>query len=122
MRRRDIPEGESLWREHLANERTTLSWVRTGVNMIGVGVLLGVLSGLSGPLPLQITQEGEFLLLGVGLTVAGGVIEVAALVKFVSYGAEIERGEFTSSAPLYLLISLGLVLLGVAFLGIVVLS
>jgi uncharacterized membrane protein YidH (DUF202 family) len=27
-------------REHLANERTLLSWVRTGVGLISVGILL----------------------------------------------------------------------------------
>ena len=130
MRRHRIPEGESLWREHLANERTMLSWVRTGINMIGVGILIGILSGLPGPVPRDpsgtlsssVTRGGEFFLLGMGLTVAGALVEIAALARFARYGAEIERGTFTSSAPIYLLISAGLVLLGGVFLGLVVLS
>ena len=76
----------------------------------------------AGEIPLLSTREGELVLLGLGLTVAGVAVEVGALVRFVRYGAEIERGGFTSSAPLYLLISTALVLLGVAFLGLAILS
>ena len=122
MRRHEIPEGESLWREHLANERTTLSWVRTGINLIGVGILLGILSRATEGLPVPSTREGEFLLLGLGLTVVGVLIEAGALLRFVRYEADLERGGSISSARLYLIVSLGLILLGVAFLGLVILS
>ena len=120
MRRRGIPEGESLWREHLANERTTLSWIRTGLNMIGVGILLGIISRATHNLPG--TREGEFLLLGLGLVAFGVIIEAGALLRFLRYEAEIERGGPISSARLYLIVSLGLVLLSVAFLGLAILS
>jgi putative membrane protein len=122
MRSYDIPEGESLWREHLANERTTLSWVRTGFNMIGVGILLGILSGTAKQVPLLSTREGEFLLLGLALTVLGVFVEIGALMRFVRYQADLERGGPISSARLYLIVSLGLVLLGAAFLALVILS
>jgi putative membrane protein len=122
MRRHEIPEGESLWREHLANERTTLSWIRTGINMIGVGILLGIISRAADDLPLLSSREGEFLLLGLGLTALGILIEAGALLRFIRYDAELERGGSISSARLYLIVSLGLVLLGVAFLGLVILS
>ena len=122
MRRHEIPEGESLWREHLANERTTLSWVRTGINLIGVGILLGILSRATEGIPVPGTREDEFLLLGLGLTALGILIEAGALLRFVRYEAELERGGSISSARLYLIVSLGLVLLGVAFLGLVILG
>lgn len=122
MRRQETPGGESLWREHLANERTTLSWVRTGLNMIGVGILLGVLSRAAGDFPIPGTREGDFLLLGLGLTVLGILVEVGALLRFVRYEADLERGGSISSARLYLIVSLGLVLLGVAILGLMILS
>ena len=35
-----IENTDSLAREHLANERTFLSWLRTGVTLMGVGVAL----------------------------------------------------------------------------------
>ena len=122
MQRHEIPEGESLWREHLANERTTLSWVRTGINMIGVGILLGIISRAADDLPLPGTREAEFLLLGLGLVVLGVVIEAGALLRFLRYEREIEHGGSISSSRLYLIVSLGLILLCVAFLGLVILS
>ena len=122
MSRHEIPEGESLWREHLANERTTLSWVRTGANMIGVGILLGVLSRNAEGIPALSTSEVELFLLSLALTAIGAAVEVGALLRFLHYGRELERGGSISSARLYVVVSTGLALLGVAFVALVVLS
>ncbi|MBA3616998.1 MAG: DUF202 domain-containing protein, partial [Rubrobacteraceae bacterium] len=38
---RDQPEqGGTEIREHLANERTLLSWVRTGISLISIGLVV----------------------------------------------------------------------------------
>ncbi len=34
------PDTQTLVREHLANERTLLSWVRTGVSLISFGLVI----------------------------------------------------------------------------------
>jgi len=39
----------SIARDHLANERTFLAWVRTALAVIGLGVLLGTLVETEGP-------------------------------------------------------------------------
>lgn len=123
MDQHQIPEEETLWREQLANERTLLSWARTGVHMIGAGILLHVIAGplvlLRGDSPLQ---KGDFTLFGLGLVAFGALVELGAAVRFVRFRAAISRGEFTSSAPAYLLIAFGLILLGVAFIGYIVIS
>ena len=113
-----------MWREQLANERTLLSWARTGVHMIGAGILLHVLAGR-----LEIFQggvsparPGEFSLFGLGLVAFGALVEVAAAIRFVWFRTAISSGRLTSSAPVYLLVALGLVFLGVAFIGYVVIA
>lgn len=127
--RGDIPEGEALSREHLANERTLLSWMRTGINAISVGILLYVVVGvldslpegsLLGDLSGENSRSDEFALFGVGLVVFGAFVELAATARFIQYRRSISRGAFTSPALVYLLIVLGLVIVGVAYIGYVV--
>ncbi len=122
-RRHKIPEGETLSREYLANERTLLSWVRTGVNAIGAGILLYTAAGAmdtlsSGAAPdnIKVPDLGNLALFGVVLTAFGVFVELMAGAKFVQYSMSIRRGYFTSSAPVYLLVGFGLTFLGVAFI------
>lgn len=121
----EIPEGETLSREHLANERTLLSWVRTGISVINVGILLYVASHVLGvlyegspsrSLPMLASRQEELAVLGVGMVVFGVFVQLAAVARFIQYKASISRGTFTSSALVYLLVILGLVLLGVAYI------
>lgn len=120
--RRGIPEGETLSREHLANERTLLSWMRTGINAISVGILLYVVVGVLGDLSGKNSRSDEFALLGIGLVVFGAFVELAATARFIQYRCSISRGSFTSPALVYLLIVLGLVIVGVAYIGYVVIA
>lgn len=119
----EIPRGETLSRELLANERTLLSWVRTGINAIGLGILLDVtgrtLSVMTRgdsryPVPVG-AMEDQLSQLGVVLVVFGSVIMLVAVARFLHYGSLISRGEHTSSYLVYLLLVLGVLLLGVAY-------
>lgn len=112
-----IPESESLAREYLANERTLLSWIRTGVGAIGVGILLDsvgrVLGALSGG-PPALGQDGLGLF-AIAVVVLGVCINLIATARFIQYRIYIRRGVFTSSVLVYLLVVLGLILLSVAY-------
>ncbi len=115
--RDSIPEGETLSREHLANERTLLSWMRTGINAISVGILLYLVAGTLGD-----RTSGEFSLFGLGLVVFGVLVEVVAAARFMQYRRSISRGSFTPSALVYLLVVFGLLIVGVAYIGYVVVA
>ena len=86
----EIPEGETLAREYLANERTLLSWVRTGINSISVGILvylagrvLGLLYGETSQesLPLVGSKQAELAFIGVSL---GALVELVAVARLSS--------------------------------------
>jgi inner membrane protein YidH len=117
-----IPESETLSREHLANERTLLSWMRTGINAISVGILLGFAARLfsegatSSNLLVLGSRKEELSLLGIGMIVFGAFLELVAVARFVHYKHSIEQGTFTSSALVYLFIVFSLILLGVAYI------
>lgn len=121
----EIPEGETLSREYLANERTLLSWVRTGVNAISVGILLDTVvralsifsyDSSSDNLPVLSPGREKFAVVGTGMVVFGAFVEVVAVARFVQYKRAIRRTEFTSSSLVYLLVALGLLLFGAAYI------
>ena len=123
--RGDIPEGETLSREYLANERTLLSWVRTGLNAISLGVLLHAVERIlptlystvpSGKLPLAGSFSNELAFGGIAMVALGAAIELMAVARFLHYKRSIGRGEFTSVSLLYPLITIGFAMLAVAYI------
>ena len=116
MRRR-IPESETLAREYLANERTLLSWIRTGTSAIGLGILLDTVARTLNALailPPELRQD-RLTLFSVSLVFFGALVNVLTTARFVQYRAYIRRGILTSSALLTLLVVFGLVILSVAY-------
>lgn len=126
-----IPEDETLSREYMANERTLLSWIRTGMNAISLGILLDIvvrsLSLLPEDSPIGALmhsgfRQGEVTAFGVGMIVFGAFVEVVAVARFIQYKRSISRGVFTPASLVYLLMALGLLTLGVAYVVYVVVA
>ena len=117
--RNELPEGETLSREFLANERTLLSWIRTGIGAISLGILLGfaarTLDILSGSLPVSESQRPGLTTMAIAMVVFGALLEVLAMGRFIYYRRSISRGVFSSTGPIYLTIVISLLALGVAF-------
>ena len=106
-------ESDTEGREHLANERTLLSWVRTGVGLISLGIVVEraasfVSAGTGNPDRLS-------GLLGVALALLGCVALVLGTVQFSRNRSRISRGEFVSQAAIYLVVVGGGLTLGVCF-------
>ena len=102
-------------REHLANERTLLSWVRTGVGLISLGIVVEragsfVSAGTGNPDRLS-------GLLGMALTLLGCLALVLGTVQFLRNRRRISRGEFVPQAAIYLVVVGGGLTLGGCFTG-----
>ena len=100
-------------REHLANERTLLSWVRTGVGLISLGIVVEragsfVSAGTGNPDRLS-------GLLGMALTLLGCLALVLGTVQFLRNRRRISRGEFVPQAAIYLVVVGGGLTLGGCF-------
>jgi putative membrane protein len=79
----DAPDGQkqeppapSRTRDHLANERTLLAWVRTGVAIIGLGFI--------------VARFGLLL----ALTICGVIVLLLSLQRYRVVGEGIERNEY----------------------------
>jgi len=83
---RDLIENrESTARDHLANERTFLAWVRTALGLVGLGVLLQRL-GAGG--------EAIAVAAGIGFISFGGMSLIYAVGRYVRVARNLERGMF----------------------------
>ena len=80
------PQGSA--RDHLANERTFLAWVRTALGFIGLGVLLERL-GIGGHLIAVVA--------GVGLIAFGAGCLLYALLRYRAVTRCLEQGSFPIS-------------------------
>ncbi len=97
-------------REHLANERTLLSWVRTGVGLISLGIVVeraGSFVGASTGNPDELSG-----LLGVALALLGCLALVMGTVQFLRNRRRITRGDFMPETAIYLVVVGGGLILG----------
>jgi putative membrane protein len=76
--------GDPAVRDHLANERTFLAWVRTSVTFIGLGFAVDRL--------LATDASGQ--LLGLGLMVVGGGLMGPALLSYRRTAHAISAGDY----------------------------
>jgi putative membrane protein len=77
----------SVARDQLANERTFLAWIRTGLGLVGVGVVLAkwVEGGL-------VTELG-----GLGFVVWGAGLLGYAYTRYRAIAALLERGKYRTA-------------------------
>ncbi len=85
-------------RDHLANERTLLAWVRTALGVMGLGVIVDRFVESAG-------AAAEVV--GLSLVALGAVMVIYAVVRFEKVGAMLAEGHYQTSL-------LGPLLVGVA--------
>jgi len=105
---RDIVENrDSAARDHLANERTFLAWVRTALGLVGLGVLLERL-GAGG--------EQLGVLAGVAFICFGGLSLIYAVTRYLRVARHLERGTFPVAVRGPIVVAIGGLFVGVAAL------
>ena len=86
MSRHVVDNRESTARDHLANERTYLAWVRTSLGLVGLGVLLERL-GAGGEREMTVAA-------GVGFVGFGGSLLLYAVARYLRVAKNLEEGTF----------------------------
>jgi putative membrane protein len=100
-------------REHLANERTLLSWVRTGVGLISLGIVVERAGAFASAGTGRVDELSG--LLGVALALLGCLALILGTVQFLRNRQRIARGEFVPEAAIYLVVVGGSLILGGCF-------
>lgn len=94
--------------DHLANERTLLAWVRTGIGIMAFGFVVVKFSLFIHEIALvlgksmTIPQYGYSAPIGILLVVAGALCLLFSLIRYHRIATQIDSGTFRrSSALLY---------------------
>jgi putative membrane protein len=108
-------------RDHLANERTFLAWVRTSVAIVVFGFAIGrfavamrQLTAFQGH-PSRAT--GFSVWMGLTAMVAGVVMVVAGLVRYRKTRVQLDEGKFEPAGFIVDLVTVLIVLFGLALAG-----
>jgi putative membrane protein len=96
--------------DHLANERTYLTWVRTGIAAIALGFVVAKFELLVRELApsAPTTSFGFSSIVGIALVLAGGLMQVLALSRFTVNQGRIKSGRYEPSRGIEIAISAGL--------------
>jgi putative membrane protein len=108
-------------RDHLANERTFLAWVRTGVAVVVFGFAIGRFAIAM----RQLTEFGGHAVRTAGLSVwmgmssilAGVVMVVAGLMRYHKTKTQLDAGTFQPAGFLVDLVTILTVLFGLVLAG-----
>ncbi len=112
----DNPANPNATRDHLANQRTLLAWVRTSIAIAGLGFVVARFGLLIRELGAGVPRRAPTGLstdFGVALIVCGAVLVILATLQYRHTGRAIERNSYRPSDALSLLLSGGFVLVAV---------
>ena len=108
-------------RDHLANERTFLAWVRTGAAIVVFGFAIGrfaiamrQLAAFSGH---PVRTAGFSVWMGASSIVAGVVLVIAGLVRYRKTRTQLDAGTFQPAGFVLDLVTILTVLFGLALAG-----
>lgn len=96
------PVSPASVRDHLANERTLLAWIRTALTIVGLGFIVGRL------LVEEETPADPILTVtSVALVILGGIASLLAARRFLRTQQEIDTGSFRPNVQLDLVLAGG---------------
>ena len=112
---------EALFRDHAANERTLLAWIRTGVALMAFGfaiarfgLFLREMASIRGVLPVAPHSLGSAWF-GVAMVVLGLVTNVFATIRYVRIRKALDEQKTISMSPvLVYVVGFGSVLVAIA--------
>jgi putative membrane protein len=116
-----VVEDSNRARDHLANERTFLAWVRTSVAIVVFGFAIGrfaiamrQLTAFQG----QVSKTtGLSVWMGMSSILAGVVMVAAGLARYRKTRAQLDEGKFEPAGFVVDLVTIVTVLFGLALAG-----
>jgi putative membrane protein len=102
-------KNSSLVREHLANERTYLAWMRTAISLLGFGVVIIRLRMLQAA---PISYLGTTWKLGLLFSLVGLVTVWLSTAQYFAVRSDIESQTYEPSSRWVILFSLAIMILG----------
>ncbi len=101
-------------RDHLANERTGLAWLRTALTVIGLGFIVDRLAA-------ETSAQGLMDIAGTGLVVLGGLVAAVGGYSYLAARQQMTTGNYRPQVALHLGI-VAIVVVGAAVIAVYLVS
>jgi len=112
--------------DHLANERTYLAWLRTGIATIGFGFVVAkfglALRELTGVSAIPDTEYHLSSIIGIALTVTGGLVILLAYKRFTLNQKRIMSGIYEPSVAGELVVTTTIFIIALLLVGYLLLT
>jgi putative membrane protein len=111
--------------DHLANERTYLAWIRTGIAIIALGFVVarfGLFLREISPVAQSTVPIHFSSVIGVALVVIGGLMELMALRRFVRNQERIRTRSYEPTALVETVFSVAIFLFAVLIIAYLLLT
>ncbi|HLV81718.1 MAG TPA: DUF202 domain-containing protein [Chthonomonadaceae bacterium] len=114
-----VASDDTRVRDHLANERTFLAWIRTGIATMGFGVVIARLRYLFPTGALSPPSRGIIHAANIGLifTIIGLLTVVLALFRYRVVQRQLREQRYHSSDAFLLLFAVVIAVLGLLIIG-----
>jgi len=120
------PARDSRARDHMANSRTLLAWIRTSVALVGLGFVVArfglFLQALGTRAAGGRAAPSLSAVIGVGLVLVGALVGALSLVRFRQVQRSIEAGQFEVDVRVELITAIAVILAAVALATYLVLT
>lgn len=110
-------------REHLANERTLLAWIRTCIGVMAFGFVVVKFSLFVRQMSLLLGQPvpdpgsgGYSSAIGLWLVASGAIILLLAYIKYYQTEKQLKTGAFKTSSTLILSLTVLMILMSILLL------
>jgi len=106
-------------REHLANERTYLAWIRTSVALMGLGFVIVKFALFLKEITVILDDsniaisEGSSAVIGVVMVALGVVLAIFAFFQYKKVEKQINRQTYKSSSPVSTILTLAILIGGI---------
>ena len=111
-----LVDPDSRARTHLANERTFLAWLRTGLSLVAIGV------AVAGFLPVDLVPEFPYVrVFSILLVLSGTAMTMYGMNRYVRASRQIEMGSYDPTITPIVITAATIGLLGILAIPVVLL-
>jgi len=114
--------------EHMANERTFLSWVRTGIGIMVFGFVIVKFSLFVHQLPATFFQDSDMpkngftIFIGIGLVLTGALTILLAYWQYKKTHQLLKKGEYLYSTLLLTILTIVIFLMSIVIIAYLIMA
>jgi len=123
-----MESSKKMINEHMSNERTFLSWIRTGIGIMVFGFVIVKFSLFVNQLPANFFQDstipknGFTIFLGIGLVLTGALTILLSYFKYKQTHKLIQKGEYLYSTLLLTILTVAIFLMSIIIIAYLIMA